>query len=162
MAAKKGDKHPRMIGNKFALNNDGGRPSFVDENDLPALGDALLIWANDKFNKLLAIKKKEDKMPFFLLDFAREHNLSKWNLSDYAEANKEFSYRYKAAKGIIKQMLICGGLKGWWNPMAFVFVAKNETDMKDRQELTGADGQPLFANEESKQKAREARKQIIG
>lgn len=113
-------------GNKFAACNYGGRPRKVKEDDLPDLGKQMIGWLKDHLDNLDIWQR-----PVFISSFAIEHNLSKYNLNDYADENKEFSNCYKKAKEIVKQILIQGALRGYWNPTAFIFTAKNETDMKD-------------------------------
>lgn len=58
---------------------------------------------------------------------------------------KEFCNAYKEAKEMQKEFLINLGLSGNTPPAAFIFVAKNVTDMKDEKKhlLTGADGGPI-------------------
>lgn len=119
-------------GNKFAIGNTGGRPRLVEKEDLPAFGLEMEEWARNKFEKLLAEKNKEAKMPFFLKTFAYEYGLSEDTLKNYREANREFFVSYIKVREIVAQMLMIGGLKGWWHPTAYIFTAKNETDMRDR------------------------------
>ncbi len=127
MAAKKG--------NKYALGNHGGRPPKVNIDDLPAFGVELVNWAAAKYQDLLNAPDKEAKMPFFIKTFCREYKISEDTLSAYREANKEFSASYKQARQIIAEALMVGALKGWWHPTAFIFIAKNETDMRDNSAL---------------------------
>jgi hypothetical protein len=47
----------------------------------------------------------------------------------------EFSAAYKKAKQLQKDFLIQNGLCGLYNAAAFCFVAKNCTDMRDKQEI---------------------------
>ena len=58
--------------------------------------------------------------------------------------NKEFSVSYKRARDIQKEVLIRGAMKGWFNPTAFIFTAKNITDMRDKIETDiTSGGQPI-------------------
>jgi hypothetical protein len=60
----------------------------------------------------------------------------------------EFSVAYKEAKQLQKEFLISIGLAGA-APAAFaIFTAKNVTNMRDRQEVTGKDGAPLILTPE--------------
>lgn len=119
---------PAPKGNKFSKN--GGRPRKVNEKDLPDLGLQMVEWLREHLDNLDKWKK-----PAFISSFAITHDLSKYNLNDYADENKVFSNHYKKAKEVVKQILIQGALKGYWNSTAFIFTAKNETDMKDKQEV---------------------------
>ena len=49
--------------------------------------------------------------------------------------NPAFSAAYAHAKDLQKQFLITNGLLGLYNSQAFIFVAKNVTDMKDIQKI---------------------------
>jgi hypothetical protein len=56
----------------------------------------------------------------------------------------EFSAAYTRAKELQKDILITNGLQGLYQTTFAIFLAKNITDLKDRQEITGADGTPLM------------------
>ena len=124
---------PAPKGNKFALGNKGGRPRIIKEEELPAFGLELIAWAEQKYKEILKVPK-DDKLPFFMRTFAREYNISQDTLNNYCEQSKEFFGSYNKARQIIGEALMLGGLKGWWHPTAFIFVAKNETEMKDKTE----------------------------
>lgn len=61
------------------------------------------------------------------------------------QALQDFCKAYKAAKEMQKEYLVNLGLSGATPPAAFIFVAKNVTDMRDERNhtLTGADGGPI-------------------
>lgn len=143
---------PAPKNNTFAKGNKGGRPRMYSDKELSKLGEELLVWANLKWDKLLKEKSKDKKMPFFISNFCREYDLSIDTLERYAKDNKEFCGQFGRAKQIVKDMLIFGGLKSWWNPAAFAFVAKNTTDMKDKQEIE-ATVKDLTPDPETKKKA---------
>lgn len=72
--------------------------------------------------------------------------LSRWaKEEDCEEKRPGFLQAYKAAKVLQKNFLIQCGLQGLYPSAAFIFTAKNITDMQDisRQELTGKDGEAL-------------------
>lgn len=121
---------PAPKGNKFALNNTGGRPPKYTDNELPELGKKMEEW----FEKYLFTFKETKEIPFierFAKDIA---NVSTDSLNEYRKQNKEFSVSYNRCKDIQKQILIQGGLTGVFNPTAFIFTAKNITDMRDKVE----------------------------
>lgn len=120
-------------GNKYAAGNKGGRPRVIELEELPNFGKELENWAEKKYQEILK-KPKEDKLPFFVRTFAREYNLSQDTLNNYCKQSKEFFGSYNKARQIIGEALMIGGLKGWWHPTAFIFIAKNETEMKDKTE----------------------------
>lgn len=82
------------------------------------------------------------KLPFFS-SFERANNLSVGMLSRWASEeakaieNEEpekypgFFQAYKLAKELQKEFLIQNGLAGHYNATAFIFTAKNLTDMRD-------------------------------
>lgn len=121
MAAKKG--------NKYALGNKGGKPPIVSKDDRPTLFKEML----DDFQNHLD-NFDQNKSPIFIENWCRKHNLSDQTLRNYLEANEEFLATYNKCKQIQKEILIQGGLKGYFNPTAFIFTAKNITDMRDKVE----------------------------
>lgn len=78
---------------------------------------------------------ERDKVIPFFSTFGREIcDVSPDKMSKWAKKHKKFRQAYKKAKAIQKECLIAGALKGLFNPTAFIFTAKNITDMKDKQE----------------------------
>ena len=68
--------------------------------------------------------------------FARNINVCYDTLiSEWCKNHKEFSEAYNIAKSLQKEFLVDNGLAGLYPPASFIFVAKNITDMKDKQEL---------------------------
>ncbi len=120
---------PAKKGNKYALGNNGGRPPLVAPEDLLELGEQMV---SDFQNHLQTLEEHKD--PIFIENWARQHNISDQTLRNYCEANEEFLASYKRCKQIQKEVLVRGGLKGWFNPTAFIFTAKNITDMRDKIE----------------------------
>lgn len=57
----------------------------------------------------------------------------------------EFSEAYKRAKQLQKDLLVENGLQGLYNTPWSIFLAKNITDLRDKQEHehTGKDGAPI-------------------
>ena len=62
-------------------------------------------------------------------------NWTKEKGDDEKLANPEFFDAYMHAKELQKEFLIENGLNGYYNPAAFVFTAKNITDMRDKKEV---------------------------
>ena len=58
---------------------------------------------------------------------------------------QEFSVSYRKALELEKEFLIQNGLKGFYQPNIFQFIASNLTDMKNKETKghTGADGGPI-------------------
>lgn len=88
-----------------------------------------------------AIKKESYKkmmlpndLPFFN-DFANSIGVYIGTLEEWCLVYPEFSISYKKCKEKQKQFLIVNGLNGNSPPAAFIFTAKNLTDMRDEQYL---------------------------
>lgn len=121
---------PAPKGNKYAQGNSGGRPPAYTNEQLPELGKKMEEW----FSAYLLTYKETKEIPF-IERFAREvADVSTDTLNNYCEQNEEFFVSYKRCKEIQKQILIMGGLGGLFNPTAFIFTAKNITDMRDKIE----------------------------
>lgn len=91
-----------------------------------------------------------ERMPFFS-DFAAkigvdDDTLVEWAKEENMEKYPGFSAAYARAKQLQKRQLIEGALAGAYAPQFSIFLAKNITDMRDKQEHehTGKDGAPLF------------------
>lgn len=83
------------------------------------------------------------KLPTFE-GFAESIGVHRDTVLEWSQATKgtkgklkypEFSVAYNKAKQIQKEWLIDIGLKGLAPPASFIFVAKNVTDMTDKQEV---------------------------
>lgn len=79
--------------------------------------------------------------------------LVEWNRRDLEALEQNlaspypgFSAAYKKAKHLQKKLLVQNAMSNRYHPIFSIFVAKNATDMRDKQELehTGKDGAPLF------------------
>ena len=71
-----------------------------------------------------------NEIPFFSA-FAREIKAHTDTLNEWTKKHKEFSVAYKQAKELQKEFLVQNGLRGLYNATAFIFTAKNITDMRD-------------------------------
>src|SRR3990167_1629489 len=101
----------------------GGRPTKY-RDDFPAL---LLAY----FDEQVAA----EKLPF-LSKFARNiAGVCEDTAIEWTKDHPEFSEAYKIAKKIQKEFLITQALAGKINPTAFIFTAKNMTDMRDKTEV---------------------------
>lgn len=119
---------PAPKGNNFAKGNKGGRPPMPEAKKV------------ELFEKMFSDFQSHlqnfdtNKSPIFIEAWARDNKIPYRTLLSYAEANEEFLHTYKECKQIQKELLIQGGLKGYFNPTAFIFTAKNITDMRDKVE----------------------------
>jgi hypothetical protein len=139
-------------GNKNAKGNKGGRPTDykseycealikwfeVEPNrevEIPHLKDGEVAWTD---YKIMA-----NPLPKFH-EFAKSIGVVHSTLLEWCDKQIEFSKTYTRAKELQKYFLIENGLNGCYNANFAIFVSKNITDMRDRQELTGADGKDLI------------------
>ena len=129
--------------------NKGGRPTKYK----PEYCKRLIAFFDIEKNKRVVKKEKnitksngtvESEIEYMLIaedlptfeKFARSIGVSYDTLiSEWAKKYKEFSEAYNTAKQIQKEFLTDNGLKGLYPPSSFIFVAKNITDMKDKQDL---------------------------
>jgi hypothetical protein len=72
--------------------------------------------------------------------------LVEWAKPDNETKYPGFSAAYNQAKDLEKEFLVDSGLAGLYPPASFIFTAKNITDMRDRQEFTGAEGGAINVN----------------
>lgn len=63
--------------------------------------------------------------------FARYIGVDTDTLVEWTKVHPEFSVSYKKCKELQKDFLIDNALAGRYNPAAFIFTAKNITDMRD-------------------------------
>lgn len=73
-----------------------------------------------------------------------DDTLVEWSKEENKAKYPGFSAAYARAKELQKRFLIENGLNGSFNPQFAIFVAKNITDMKDKQEMDhNPDGKPI-------------------
>jgi hypothetical protein len=105
----------------------GGRPPTVATEDLPELGEAMVAWFSAFANEVAGVTDE--------------------TLKKYCAKDEGFKSAYENCKQIQKEILIEGGLNGIFNPTAFIFTAKNLTDMRNRDEVDHHGlPTPIFAN----------------
>lgn len=121
----------------------GGRPPKVKTENLAALGKTMVEW----FSLFADDLETRKKVPFFS-KFGREVvGVTDDTLKKYCEKDDSFRTAYEHCKQIQKEILIEGGLNGIFNPTAFIFTAKNLTDMRNRDEVEHHGlPTPIFAN----------------
>lgn len=107
----------------------GGRPTKYKPEYCQEIIDFFSVFPyNEKEGKMVA-----NQLPF-LSAFARDIGVCHDTLIEWTKIHEEFSESYKNAKELQKEFLITNGLLGLYNPTAFIFTAKNITDMRDKQE----------------------------
>lgn len=78
--------------------------------------------------------KKINKFPTFER-FALKIGVHHQTLLNWRDANPQFFEAYIKCKEIQKDLLIEGGLSGHYNAAFTMFLAKNVTDLRDKQEV---------------------------
>lgn len=112
-------------------------PHYTKDGKKDENGKRIISWID--------FKRMPRKLPT-LRDFAKSINVSIRVVYDWLNEKSnvfqpEFLHAFTQAKDIRKDFLIQNGLQGLYPPLSFKFVAINLTDMTDRQELTGKDGE---------------------
>lgn len=79
-------------------------------------------------------EKRVTKFPTFER-FALNIGVHHQTLLNWCDAHAKFFEAYKKCKEIQKDLLIEGGLSGHYNAAFTMFLAKNVTDLKDKQEV---------------------------
>lgn len=134
---------PAPKDNKFALGNNGGAPSKYDakycqeiidyfsvepmrEVEIPHYGkDGGISWTDTK--------QVANPLPK-LHEFARKIGVTQKTLHNWCDEHEEFLQAFTYAKELQKWFLIENGLNGCYNPSAYIFTAKNISDMRDKTE----------------------------
>jgi len=98
----------------------------------PEYCDDIINWFN---RPLTDDNGKPCKIPL-KTDWALEKKISRQSLYQWIDDYPEFSDAVKTCEDILKSLLINNTLHGHYNPTAFIFTAKNLTDMRDVQETT--------------------------
>lgn len=116
-----------------------GRPPAISTMNLPALAQEMLDFFYTAYNNL-----HTDKLPVFFTTFAIHKRLSKYDLHRYSKKHKEFGNAYMKCKEITEEILKIGLAKSYFSPGPGVFIAKNETEMRDKTEIEHGLTDPLM------------------
>jgi len=79
----------------------------------------------------------------FLSEYARKVGVTAFTLLEWCKKHEKFSTAYKISKQLQKEFLIVNGLNGGYNATAYIFTAKNITDMRDVQEVKDITKDPI-------------------
>ncbi|HSY52441.1 MAG TPA: hypothetical protein VLC46_26810 [Thermoanaerobaculia bacterium] len=127
----------------------GGRPTKYDPK---YCAEIVAFFEIEAYRKEVSEKSKEffadgkvkktaekyrfvpNQLPTFAR-FAKKIGVNGDTVVEWAKKFPEFSAAYNEAKESQKQFLITLGLAGASPPASFIFVAKNVTDMRDKQEV---------------------------
>jgi len=104
-------------------------------------------------NEKIIEVEKANKLPTFER-FAVDIDVCVDTLNEWCKVHKEFSEAYRKCKALQKDMLNDLAMRGFYNPTYTMFVAKNITDMTDKQIVDNKVTYSLFEKEVEK-KAKE-------
>lgn len=85
-------------------------------------------------NEKISYVEKPNILPTFE-KFAVSIGVCVDTLNEWTKVHEEFSEAYKKCKNLQKDMLNDLAMRGFYNPTYTIFVAKNITDMRDKQEI---------------------------
>ena len=122
-----------MTVNKTKKKNKGGRPLVWDTKKCNELAKQMDVYF-EGFLKRFKEEKDFKEIPF-ISAFCREAGVSQETLVNKTDNNTKLFGAYKKAKKIQREILMLGGLNGRFNPTAFIFIAKNITDLRDKVEV---------------------------
>jgi len=150
---KKIVKTPKIVKPKKKSKKRSGRPTKYRRKYCEAI---VKFFSGDKFEQFIKSEKVTTKkngttetltnygyrcndLPTFA-KFARSIGVDKdtiveWAKSENKKKYKGFSVAYNSAKELQKEFLSDNALRGFSPPASFIFVAKNITDWKDKQEV---------------------------
>ena len=106
---------------------------MIDYFDIEPYEERIELLSGDKFTKE-TIKLVPNKLPF-ISAFARKIGVCTDTLYEWEKVHEDFSETMKKARELQKEFLIHNSLQGLYNSTAFIFTAKNITDMRDKQEI---------------------------
>jgi DNA-binding XRE family transcriptional regulator len=151
MTAKFGDKHPKMKGNKYAIGNEGGRPT-KQPLDLIKAVDEYLDTCNDGYEKILKDFNGGKEIYEFqfrvalptVAGLAGSLNVSRETIYAWEKENKEFSDRLGILMAKQEKRLIDMGLSGIYNSnITKLLLTKH--GYTDKADIT-SDGKSLIIN----------------
>ncbi len=101
---------------------------------IPHTYDKEIISYDKDGNEKRTYIEKANILPTFE-KFAVNIGVCRDTLNEWCRKYKDFSDTYKQCKDFQKDMLNDLAMRGFYNPTYTIFVAKNITDMRDKQEV---------------------------
>jgi hypothetical protein len=152
-------------GNKYALNNEGGRPlKYKNVEEMQKLIDAYFdscyeeIWVNDKVKGWIPVLdrfgnvRKEQVKPFSVTGLALAIGTSRETLLEY-QNREEFIDAIKAAKLRIESYAE-ESLYTLKNPAGVIFSLKNNYGWKDKQDIEVTNGDAATSIQAARERAK--------
>ena len=102
--------------------------------NIPHTLDKAIINYDKDGNEKISYVEKANILPTFE-KFAVNIGVCRDTLDAWTKEYQEFSDTYKKCKNLQKDMLNDLAMRGFYNPTYTIFVAKNITDMRDKQEV---------------------------
>ena len=99
--------------------------------------DMIQFFNREPFEDKMTVKgvqRLANRLPTFA-NFAFLNSLTEATLLNWCKEYPEFFEAYNTCKQLQKDFLTANGLEGLYPPASFIFVAKNITDMRDKQEV---------------------------
>lgn len=96
-------------------------------------------------NEKIRIEETANILPTFE-KFAVSIDVCVDTLNEWCKVHEEFSEAYKKCKALQKDMLNDLAMRGFYNPTYTIFVAKNITDMRDRQDIYNSGNSQIVVN----------------
>ena len=142
MPAKVGDKHPKMLGNKFAVGNNGGRPTKYTpailkraKQYLPQCNDQIIT---DEYGKVVRVIVRLPK----LAGLALWLNVSPQTLTRWGDKYKEFWEVINDVNTAQEDRLVDSGLSGNYNPTIAKLIISAKHNYREKSDVT-TDDKPI-------------------
>jgi len=131
-------KRGPSVKKRYEVKSNGKNATGVPTEYTPDMCEKLIQFFTREPSELisagLTAKLVPNKLPTFAR-FAFENKTTAATLLNWCKDYPEFFEAYNTCKELQKEFLTNNGLAGLYPPAAFIFVAKNITDMRDKAEI---------------------------
>lgn len=143
MGAKKGSKRPDMRGNKYAIGNNGGRPTKMTP-ELLEKAAGYIKWCEDNpivckhiLNQATGEMIPAEKKPRCptIAGLASYLGIGKQTLVNWTQDNKEFLSVLEDLKAEAESMMEQNGLVGVFNPLMSKFLLSSDYGKVEKNEV---------------------------
>lgn len=137
---------PAPKGNKYALGNDGGRPTKLTPELLEKAGTFLERVSGQRLVKTVFTKsgpqQVEVEVPPTLVKLAIDLDVNRETLREWAKTSQEFSAIFSRVKENYERVLIENGLTDNYNAGLARFLLSADHDKREKSDVT-TDGREL-------------------
>lgn len=123
-----------MMGNQNGVGNNGGRPDKYEERFCDEILEFFDVEPYIESESNGRVQRLANKLPTFER-FAANIGVVVNTLKNWCDKHPEFLTAYEKAEQLQKDILVQNGLIGGYTAQFAMFVGKNFTDMKDKQEI---------------------------